>query len=755
MTRVIGWPIVWLRQGLVILVLLVLAWFTYVHFFQVPYAGFDFSNGQITYVFVPTSDGSLQVGDQLIQVGDVTWADFAADVWQTFFNDVEPGQTVPIQVQRNGETLLVPWLFPGFTQAEFLSRLYGIWWLCYAFWFAGAFTYLFIRPKDTQWLLLIAFNFLTALWLAVGSGPSHWHTGGSALILKVTIWLCLPVYWHLHWNFPTPLKNLPAALLWIIYALGIGLAFSELFQWLPPHLHLMGFLLAIGGSLVLLVTHVLVQPEQWASIRLLLNILVLVISPIIVVGILGIFGGDLRFITLALLGLPLIPGAYIYAIYRHQFGRLEVRANRLLTLYLYLLILSLVVFIVSVALSRLFALSSTSILVGLAAAISAALVTTGKFAAFERFVERRILGIALPPASLLESYASQIATKLDEAGLVQLLQDQVLPSLLVRQSAIIYWGSNYPITTLLMLGVDKTELPSAADLPALLAQAGVYRPPTIAGKRPAPCPWGRLILPLNLSNNFTGLWLLGRRDPDDVYAQKEIPTLQALAAQTAVALTNILQAENLHKLYQANIDRNERERNHLALELHDSILNQLALLAIYVDEDSVAPQFFQVFEELTTQFRQTIRGLRPAMLNYGLQAALDELADQLAERVAGKVDVQFQVASENTRYPLNVEQHIFRIVQQAAENALEHAAAGTLSISGDLNPAVIHLTVADDGVGFPAGEQLDFATLLANQHFGLVGMHERAALIGAEMTLDSVLNQGTRVTIRWCAEKQE
>lgn len=750
-----GWPIAWLRQGLVLLVLLTLAWFTYVYFFQVPYAGFDFSNGQIIYVFVPTSDSSLQVGDELVQVGDVTWEDFAADVWLTFFNDVEPGQTVPIWVQRNGEITLVPWLFPGFTQTELLSRLLGAWWLCYAFWLIGAFTYLFIRPKDTRWLLLIAFNFLTALWLVVGSGPSHWHTSGSALILKVTVWLCLPVYLHLHWNFPTPLKKLPASLFWALYALGFGLALLELFQWLPPNLHLTGFLLAIGGSLLLLTAHVIAQPEQWASIRFLLIALVMVMLPIIVVSILGLFGGDLRFMTLALLGLPLIPTAYVYAIYRHQFGRLEIRANRLITLYLYLILLSSVVLIFGVVLSRLFSLSSMSILVALIAAVIAALITTVKFSAFERFVEKRILGIALPPTSLLENYASQIATTLDETGLVQLLQNQVLPSLLVRQSAIIYWGPEHRMSILLMYGVDKAELPSTADLPVLRSQAGLFRLPTVAGQSPEPCAWARLVLPLNLSNNFTGLWLLGRRDPDDVYVQKEIPTLQALAAQTAVALTNILQAENLHKLYQANIDRHERERNHLALELHDSILNQLALLAIYVDEESVAPQFFQVFEELTTQFRQTIRGLRPAMLTYGLQAALDELADQLAERVAGKVDIQFQVAPGNTRYPVNVEQHVFRIVQQATENALEHAKARTLCISGDLTPELIHLIVADDGVGFPAGVHLDFATLLANQHFGLVGMHERAALIGAEMTLDSVLDQGTHVTIRWCAPKQD
>lgn len=744
-----------LQQILVALVFLILVIFTYAYFFKIPYAGFDFSNG---YVFnvpsrLPRSD--LQIGDELIRVGEIWWADFAEDATQSLLADVERGETVPLLIRRGEEILSISWTIPGFSQEAFLERLYSGWWLPYVFWIAGAVTYLFIRPRDIRWHLLIAFNLLTALWLSVGSGPSHWHIWYSSLLLKATIWLCVPVYWHFHWLFPKPLGRLPMKLIGMIYALGGGLAILELFQLLPVNLHLLGFLLAIGGSLVLLIAHAILQSEQRESLGFLLRVATLVILPVIAVSLVSLLGGDFRFVSLVLLGLPLIPAAYIYAIYRDHLGKLELRANRVIILYLYFIVLCSVTVILAAFFTELFSLPGPSILLVLLTTIVIGLVTVIGFPTFERFVERRILGVSLPPESLLETYTTQIVTKLDKAGLVQLLKDQVLPSLLVRQSAVIYWGQSRVPRVLFTMGAEKEDLPTAVEIPVLLEQAGIYRPLSPEQKEHQLCPWVRLSLPLKVGDKPTGLWLLGRRDPDDMYLQREIPTLQALAAQTAIALTNILQAENLHRLYQANIDRHERERTHLALELHDDILNQMALLVIYVDEESVAPQIFEVFERLTTRVRQTIRGLRPAMLNYGLGAALDDLADQLTERVADKVDLQFAVASGNVRYPANVEQHIFRIVQQAVENSLQHAEAKQLRISGYLRAEEINLVVEDDGIGFLAGEQLDLSALLRNQHFGLAGMYERAALIGAEVKLDSTVREGTCVSISWQANEQE
>lgn len=159
------------------LVLGVLAGFTYVKFVVAPYPGFTFnsSDGQVTAVFLLAEpDWRLRPGDRLLRVGPVAWSDFQADLGQRLLVGVQPGKTVSLQVERDGSPLALDWRYPGFNAEEFGYRLASEWFLAYLFWLAGAVTVLSLRPKDTLWRLLVAFNFLTAVWLAAGSGPDKW-----------------------------------------------------------------------------------------------------------------------------------------------------------------------------------------------------------------------------------------------------------------------------------------------------------------------------------------------------------------------------------------------------------------------------------------------------------------------------------------------------------------------------------------------------------------------------------------------------
>src|SRR5689334_13702101 len=111
-----------------------------------------------------------------------------------------------------------------------------------------------LRPKDTRWQLLIAFNFLTALWLEAGT-VSRWHIWESGAMLRAAVWVSLPVYWHLHWLFPQSLGHLPTRIWWFAYLISGGLAISDWFQLLPKNLYLYGIFLALVGSVVLLAIH--------------------------------------------------------------------------------------------------------------------------------------------------------------------------------------------------------------------------------------------------------------------------------------------------------------------------------------------------------------------------------------------------------------------------------------------------------------------------------------------------------------------
>ncbi|MDH5505854.1 MAG: GAF domain-containing protein [Anaerolineae bacterium] len=738
------------------IVFVVLITFSYAKLFEVPYAGFVFHpvDGSITQLLLqPPPENSLQLDDRLVQIGNVSWLDFKSDLKQEFFEGSQPGEIVQITVERAGETLTIPWEYPGINQRELVARIYSEWWLAYIFWIAGLVTLLFVRPKDSRWQLLAAFNFLTAIWLAAGSGLSGSHVWYSAIVLRSAVWLCLPVYLHLHWVFPKPLKRLPSFLWWGIYLLGIVLAVSEWFQLLPASTYYSGFLLAITGSLLFLVLHAVFQSAQRRDMRLLAIATALALTPSMGISVAYLFttlpaiveGG-------ALLALPIIPGAYFYTLFRRQLGGLEFRANRLISLYLFIIIFSTALLILIPISYNHFELAGESIVLTIGAAMVAALVAVMTFNPFERFVERRILGIPLPPTELIQTYSTQITTRLQTESLIELLTQKILASLLIRQSALVTFEMTQPCSILYTLDIDQTQIPTREDIPYLNGQLSQYRSPLLVEENEENrFPWIRVALPLRIGEELIGMWFLGRRDPDDFYSQAEIRVLQTLANQTAIALTNIYQAQRLHTLYQADIDRQEVERASLARDLHDEVLNQLGAMFVTLEEQPSSEKIEKNYQLLTGHLRQIIHGLRPAMLSYGLRAALTELADDLNERSSGKVkfQVEIPVSESDGRIDANAEQHLFRIVQQACENALNHAQATLVKIHGMVDHQIVQLVIEDNGTGFSADQNLDFESLLAKKHYGLAGMHERALLIGAKIKIDSQVNQGTTINLNW------
>ncbi|MGH2525025.1 MAG: sensor histidine kinase, partial [Anaerolineales bacterium] len=164
------------------------------------------------------------------------------------------------------------------------------------------------------------------------------------------------------------------------------------------------------------------------------------------------------------------------------------------------------------------------------------------------------------------------------------------------------------------------------------------------------------------------------------------------------------------------------------------------------------PEFDAVLKSINARLRNLVRNLRPLALDLGLRPALDELADEVRRNGNG-VSPRLELGPSDARYPPQVEQHVFRIAQQAVRNTLRHARAKTVRLRGRLEPDEIDLTVEDDGQGFELGESPDLAELLAQGHYGLVGMLERAEIIGARVNMHSAPGQGTRVRVTWKRDK--
>ena len=825
----------WFEPAISILVFIILFMFTYEVFFQIPYAGFEISNDNISVIFnkVPGSD-ALQVGDRLIKIGGVDFADFSRDLRVRLFENVTKGQVFPLVIERKGQTFSINWILPGPTREQTLERFNSQWWFPYVFWFAGTVALLLIRPRSTQWVLFIALTYLTAIWLGAGSGPSHWHLGQSAILLRSAVWLSLPVYLHFHWLFPRSLRKLPGVVWGVFYVGAAVLAILEWFQVLPANSYLLGMLIALAGSILLLFIHYILQRDVRQDILMLIASAVLTISPLILISLALLFGTNKSFLIegAALLALPAIPGAYFYAMFRHQYKELiprtrrvvriyliaiiltvlfvailsifviqfhfeeyttnlglagiliagivslltffpflilpalaesssqsaqgegfRLRANRLLSYYLFFSLVGMISAIILFPADRALHFEGKTTVFGTFIGVAAGIVAVFGFDPFRRLIERRVLGVPLPPTHLLETYSSKITTSLDLQNLAHLICDEILPSLFVRQSALLKISDRNTSEVVFSLGIEKDQLPSSAELNDMLGQDLHGHYSLNLGSWPVPYTWVRVIFPLRVEKHIIGAWLLGSRDPEDIYAESELAVLETIANQTAIALVNIDQAKRLHALLQADIQRQDFEQTRLARLLHDVVLNQLGSLSIRSESRDDGAEFQEELQKAIDYLREIVDGLRPTMLSFGLYLGLTELVDQLNDRGLDGKSVDLEVPPTNCRYDPNIEQNLYWIIHQACENAVRHSNGKKITIHGALKPEEVNLVVEDDGVGFSSGGHLDIPDLLVARHYGLVGMHERADLIGAGLQIDTSLQRGTKVSVELVIEQ--
>ena len=747
-----------LEIGLSLVVLAIISFYTYVYFFENPYPGVSISSpqGKILTVFVqPASGDSLQSGDYLVKVGSTAWSEYLYKIQQVIFGEYQAGDPVPLVIRRDGREIPITWVFPGPNRNEIIFRLSNAWWLAYVFWLAGAAALLLVRPKDIRSRLLAAMNFLIAIWLAAGF-VSSLQVRGAVVVLVITSWMIFPVSWHLHWNFPRSLGRLPIFVWPLVYLASAVVALMTLSYNLPLHDYYLAVILAVAGALVLLIAHAVFQPHHHRQVIMLLAGVGIACAPGMILIFLRLFNlNSIALTRVSSFALLLIPVAYFYTIYRRQLGGLELRGNRVFSLLVYMILLLTASAFIATLADTFFIDTHSPVLIGTFLALLAGVITALAYPRFERWIERRLLGMPLPPTKLVEAYTARITTSLEMERLVHLIRDEVLPSLLIRQAALLRLDGMSSATAaqaagrIFTLDVKEAQLPRPEVIPALLAEAGTVRPFQPDNEKTIPCPWAHLVLTLSVEGRHVGLFLLGRRDPDDNYAATEIPTLQALADQTALALVNIEQAERLHALYQADIERQETERNRLAFELHDGVLGQLAMLSMNMGEGPASEQFLIAYQTTVQRIREIIIGLRPAMLDFSLPSALQELADENSEHITGNPKIELNLLPSQARYSPEVELHLYRIVQQACQNAIQHAEAGLICIHGQFEPDKVELLVEDDGKGFTIDEGPHLSWLLANHHYGLATMHERAALIGACIQISSSPGQGTQIRLVW------
>jgi signal transduction histidine kinase len=202
----------------------------------------------------------------------------------------------------------------------------------------------------------------------------------------------------------------------------------------------------------------------------------------------------------------------------------------------------------------------------------------------------------------------------------------------------------------------------------------------------------------------------------------------------------------------------EDERRRLARELHDEVGQHLTALGLGLqalsdvappgsDVDRRATQLRGLTDTLGRELHALAVRLRPRALDdFGLEAALQSYAEEWARQSGIAIDVHARGPS--MRLLPSAESAVYRIVQEALTNVARHSGAAHAGVVLERRDGYIHLAVEDDGRGFdPDRAAMPDADRL--QRLGLVGMRERAALVGGTMDIESAPGQGTTVFVRF------
>jgi signal transduction histidine kinase len=244
-----------------------------------------------------------------------------------------------------------------------------------------------------------------------------------------------------------------------------------------------------------------------------------------------------------------------------------------------------------------------------------------------------------------------------------------------------------------------------------------------------------------------GIALLEMRDKLARYTEllsDKNAQLQALSAQQ---LNNQIEQDKVRTL--SLIEGQESERRRISQELHDGVGQMLTAIKIHLGMATDSPEALEQAKALVEQTKDEIRNisnnLMPSvLLDFGLHAALKLLAKNTSIHSGLPLQLQYALSPEERFLP-EVEITLYRIAQEAVNNAIKYARATRLSISVLRTPRHLILRVCDNGIGLKSTQQRKSEK---SGGLGLGTMKQRASLLGGRLDVATSLARGTRITVR-------
>ena len=254
-----------------------------------------------------------------------------------------------------------------------------------------------------------------------------------------------------------------------------------------------------------------------------------------------------------------------------------------------------------------------------------------------------------------------------------------------------------------------------------------------------------ITVPIKVKDKVIGV-LDAQSERVNAFDDTDLVVLQSLADQTAVAI------ENAQLYRQAKQLAVVKERNRLARELHDSVTQALYGITLHAEaafrqlDAKNIPLANEQLDELRSTAQEALREmrllifeLRPSVVEMqGLIPALRARLEAVEERAGMNVEIN---VDENLELSDRIQDGLYRIAQEALNNALKHAKANQIILNLTGTMSRVTMEIMDDGVGFKPDESIEGGGL------GLDGIIERAELLNGELTLDSWPGRGTTIRI--------
>jgi signal transduction histidine kinase len=728
-------------------------------------------NSAIIYNLDPGEPGEsagLSVGDLIISIDDRAITNLNIPIHQP----KKPGDLEVYKIERNDQTFTIPVQVGNYLKhLESLIDILPVQLLSLLVCFFGLILLFFSPPSDVRArMIALAWVLVGVALAAVGPG----YTGciwlaPQVAILTFAVSIFILISAHLYFpvgTFSSRRRNVIIRGLFILSAaLSMGYAVEQVYFTLnqqnpvsSPFTQIINvfFYLAVLVSIGLLFKNrfLVVDSEVKRQTGIIfLGTLTGFLPFLLLSGIPTLlFGRGSSYIllpsSLSILPLILLPISYGYVIYQRRLLKIDLIINRSLVLFLLILLTLVLSFIILSIVSFLFHLPAGIAFAGSLVCVLFTLPSASLQRKIQVQVDRTLYGGYYDYKTVTSDLSNSLVQALDRTYLVNLLIDELPKKMKINKSTVLLLsddgqalqdanGGNFSISMrdgfYEILAAEQRPI-HADNLWRNASQSAVDGYGSIA--------WVQLFVPFTHRDTLYGVLLLGDRASGDMYSNQDLQILATVGQQAALASANIFLVERLRGLAQQLVRSDEEQRKKVARELHDSVLQNLFFVKQRIAKYDC--EAADLVDHSIKTIRQTIRTQRSSLLDRGLLLAVQDLISHMQQLAGDEIVILWHNNLDvDIILPDEVATSLYRMVQEALSNVLKHSRAEKAVVSVRQENGFLEIQVEDDGVGM-AGE----ADVYLGAHYGLLGMKERASMIGADININSELGSGTIVSMR-------